>query len=420
MTLSPLSQHARAWIAMLRASLGDATPTEKAEDGHPDLMNHAGALAGSLPIEPEPDVPAQKRAGQIWVAHPDDRMAGVSALVLLTLVDKESARGVIASEQLWLAASDDVLLPADALSCGCAMVACLWRDVPVDLAALAEYVGDVERTAFDAIAMLLQHSLTRGFRREPLGRVEARDIAGADDAGRWLLRWQIASPANTRREYITGPRIISDDDPRAEAREVFYLATQHVEERALRRLEAMEVEVEDAREATRAPRNVPVLASIRRALERWGAEIADAAAVPAPALAYRGTGLAAGVAALPGIGSLVAGLSDKLRPTEARGQEPAAFAALVTLGSVKVELAIEVDEAWLGISGVAFAADGERPIAGVSATVRLEQPNGEVMEWVRTTEAAEGDFGRITIPVVAGARCSLRLTYDDLDARVEW
>jgi hypothetical protein len=160
-----------------------------------------------------------------------------------------------------------------------------------------------------------------------------------------------------------------------------------------------------------------------------GAQISDATSPSQPALATRGAGafavavgfLAVGATPFPGIG----GVGQKVfewakRPPQAPAEDPSTFAAVMSLGTVRVELRIDADDNGIGLSGVAFEVEDERPVVGVIATLRMEPREGDAIEITRTTDAPEGDFGRISIPHFEGARCTLRLSYRDAHATFEW
>ena len=301
-------------------------------------------------------------------------------------------------------------------------MACLWREGPVDLTALADYVGAVDSQLFDGITMLLEHRRSKELSREPIGRVRREDVAGADEAAPRLLRWRIRSRAGAVRAYLTGPRLLSDDDPRAEAREAFYLATKHVEDRGLRQLEAA---------AEKAARTSPepvegVLASairrLREALVNLGAEIEDAVAFAGAVPVSRG-GDDPGVA--PSVGSalpLVEG--DHGRSTGPVLSVPAAipvpFSALVALGPVRVELQFDAVTDGFVVRGAAVRGEDEQAVAGVIVSLRVERTGGELVEYSQATEEPEGSFGPFNIPTTEKARASLRLSFEGVDALLEW
>jgi hypothetical protein len=374
-------------------------------------------------LPPQPTVQAvEKAAGQVWLA-PVRGERGVSTLVLLTRVGDGGARGVVTCDRVWIAATDDVIIPATSTTAGSALAACLWRDVPVDPASLATFVAEIDRPIVEAITMLLQQRLTGGFTREPIGRVARETVPGANEAAPRLLRWRITSPKGTAREFLSGPRLLSDDDPRAEARAAFYEATRHVEERALSRLD-----LTDAADTTGADAAGSIWAAtlrrIRAALERAGAVIEDATSPTNPV-----SGMLAGLLGFGPVGGALgaavgpqAVLRRLFRKTDPvpHFEPPSTFAALVSLGTVRVELQFDADDDTIGVSGVAFLASDDRPVLGVIATFHMDPPEGEAAEVTRTTEAPEGDFGRFALPRIDGARYALSLSHGDDNARVEW
>ncbi len=179
------------------------------------VENPLEALAKALPQPPPPE-PA---VGQLWrVVPPDPSSGDMPTLVILTHVS-QVLRGVLSIEHTWMAGHDDLVIQAEDSPTRRPLLACPWSDTPVPRASLAGFVGEIDKPAMEPLLMLLQWRLTGGF------KVRAREIVDGTADG--AVRWEIWPTENrdAGSVFYTGPRILEEDDPRLQLREVLHQHT---------------------------------------------------------------------------------------------------------------------------------------------------------------------------------------------------
>ena len=92
------------------------------EDPQGDLLADVAESLEPLPRE-EPAV------GQLWRAAPVE--AGRAQALLLLTHTSEIIRGLLATEEAWLATHDDILVPAERSPTGSELMVATWSDTPV-------------------------------------------------------------------------------------------------------------------------------------------------------------------------------------------------------------------------------------------------------------------------------------------------
>lgn len=318
--------------------------------------------------------------GQVWVVDPPD--SGLSCMVILTRTENIPYRCVVATDQLWLAAVDDVIVPEDANSTGTALAACLWRDVPVAPGSLSTLLGTILLSQLEVIQMLLQRSLSGGFATVPLCQVSRAFLAGCDNAERTLLRWRITAPDGSTGEAVTGSRIVTEDDPRLELRSLFERATSHVEQAALAQVVFLQAEEEAAAPTPAVPLHERLLLGLRNALTEFGAAFAP----PTAAAMTR----AASPASQPDLSS---------QPIQTS----------FDMGDVSVDLDIRATPSEFTLQAAVF--QGEEPVHGVRITLTMTAPDQEPRQFVRET-GDEGVVFATSLPVRENASYEISIAHE--------
>ena len=291
------------------------------------LRKRVAEVRPAPPPEPEP--------GQIWVVEsPTDK--ATRDLLLLAVADHVPWRGIVLTEEVWLADAEDLVIPGDASPTKSALAVCLSRDVPLFPKFLRVFVGNVDDSLLLTIQMLRQRQLTGGFSRRPLGVVPRHRVPGAQIAASFLLRWEVGSEGASTgfREYLSGPQIEDEDDPRLDARTVFAEKTQYFEE-------ALDLELA----AAESPHVSPARAFLTRLADQLQAVAGICLAAVAPPLgAVYGT---------------VARSGDKTPPPDG----PASFEVVV--GGIKCEVMVRTAADLLHVRVASFVYGTDTPIAGV-------------------------------------------------------
>ena len=209
----------------------------------------------------EPSTQGRKpRAGDLWVTR--GQPGDLPVLVALTWVGDGIGRGVVVLEEPELAASDDILVPAEQSPLGSPFALCCWSDLPVSEVSLDALVGELPWSVTEPLAMLLQQRLTGGFRRRALGGTR---LSTGESAVSWLIEPEDGSAPGC--EYLTGALIVKDGDPRTLVRLELRRLTTYLEHDALKDLEVETVlETQDSRPIVLAERPMPTWA--RSALKK--------------------------------------------------------------------------------------------------------------------------------------------------------
>lgn len=355
------------------------------------------SLAEALPARASP----RPAVGQLWRLVREGRPA--QSLVALTHLS-DVARGVVTSADTFLAATDDVLVPASDSPTGEALALHVWLDAPVRTDALQGFVGALPTHVVDALLMLLQRRLTGGF---VLRAQETLDSAGPE-----ALRWSIAprDAADHGRTFVTGSRIVDPSDGRVAARAALRRAVAWIAEDALAAVSG---------EMSETPWHRAFADRLRKVLRELNAsfdvsesefESAESGALGIGAL---GGGLMGGMLFMPSIGLLGAAVSAvfggattqpalRQSPTE-QSDESVTFA--LPLGDARVALKIHVREGEIDLFVVA-RVDG-RPRRGVKVTVRVD---GASVGPTRVTDRG-GVASLAGISVKPGARVEMEFSH---------
>lgn len=163
------------------------------------------ALQEALSLLPGPVTDRKAQPGDIW------RVSAGSADgldTLAALLDRD-LHGVMVSDQLWLAASDDIVLPSKQSATGDPMLLCLWRPVMVPSRSLVEWVCEVSDETISICRFLL------GLTQE---RALLRPEPGAVYEGIQTILWDAKVAIEEHQTFLTGLRIIDADDPRLAVR----------------------------------------------------------------------------------------------------------------------------------------------------------------------------------------------------------
>lgn len=401
MSFYPLDPDALEWIALLEDSI----------EGRPEANDEAAAIA-ELEVDVEfpllqpatPEAPAEKTPGQLWSFWPR-RAAGIPGLVLLTRISADRMYGVLVCDRAWIATTEDMVIPADAVGEDSALVAMLGLgEREIEPEAFDGFIADIDARLLKAILALLGHRQKKNYHRAPLGLVSRDEVEGGDEAWPRLLRWRVAASDGEHYEYLSGPRLLSDEDPRKDARRLFHQATLHA--------------FVPARLPVEAPAKETAFAyfrKLRQALSEIGAVIDEAFAFPNAALPSYAVGAVAAPAS--GFLSLVARAAARLAQAPKAKDEGEGFTAAVLLGEVRVELVVEADAEGLGMSGAAYR-DGAA-VGGVVVRIDVKRAD-HALEIVRKTEGSKGSFERIVVPILGDARYRLRISYEEHAVDIRW
>ena len=155
----------------------------------------------------------EPRVGQLWTALSTKR-PGHGTLVLLTYVDGESLRAVNVFRETCIAATDDVWIPEDSSPLPYPLIASTWTDTPLLKGHLFNIMGEVSDDTMEPLLMVLQNNLTGGFRAKAVAATLSQSTEDPD------VEWAIApnNRPDLKYGYSTGRRILDDNDPRNEAR----------------------------------------------------------------------------------------------------------------------------------------------------------------------------------------------------------
>jgi hypothetical protein len=332
--------------------------------------------------------------GQLWRAVRHGRPG--QALVALTHLG-DVARGVVASPDTFLAATDDVLVPGADSPTGEALTLHTWLDVPIRLDALAGCVGTLPPHVVEPLLMFLQRQITGGF--------VLRAQESLEGAGPEAVRWSIAprGAPDRARAFVTGSHIIDDADGRVAARVVLRGVVAWVAEDALAAL---------SDEGHVKPWHIAFADSLRSALRAIGAsfdvpETEFGAGAPAFGLTSLG---AMSLSSLPPLGALlvsaVSGGTPQLAlrqgPAE-RGDEMITFA--LPVGGARVSAKVHAREGEIDL--LVMARKESRPLRGLKVTVRVD---GVPFGAPRATD--RGGFASIAgIAVKPGARVEMEFSH---------
>lgn len=189
------------------------------------LEQYIDALSRKLSIQDFSALMPEKtdrvpQVGDIWLLRRDDQQT----LVMITFHDLDVTRGVLLEHELAMASQEDVFIPPEYNSLKKPLIAALWWDEPFTREDCSVFLGRVEQPTQRVVLMLLQNSLTGGYRVRATARVDCEGLP--------FLQWSIASMDNPEDvfSYTTGRMLISPNDLRFKAREVLRSAHQWVEE----------------------------------------------------------------------------------------------------------------------------------------------------------------------------------------------
>ena len=398
----------------MRSSERDALCRELAEAlagppssyGPPDpLASITGALAPLQSAEPA--------VGQLWRAA---RTGGdQQALVALTHVSG-ALRAVLATEDSWIASTEDLVVSASDSPTGCALALTTWSDTPLPRSSLRALIGCLPESVVEPLLMLLQRQLTGGFR---LRAVES--LSGADGAAiRWLIS---ASDGGRACSFASGSRILDQTDGRVSVRAAMrgaaaWLADDAVAE-VLERGQAPEPEPWHARMVAKFRAAVEALgdAVVGDAGARAVAGLPGAAATGAALGSLSGAGIAAGgglFGFIPRLGSLINpaftvenflradGL--QMRHGGARvGNAPFSFTIPVGAAEVAVWLEFGVNLVDLLVKG---SADG-KPRRGVRVVLKISDAASTVSRSASTDKHGIATLRDVAVPSGAGVELIL-------------
>lgn len=297
--------------------------------------------------------------GQLWRAVRYGRPG--QALVALTHLG-DVARGVVASPDTFLAATDDVLVPGADSPTGEALTLHTWLDVPIRLDALEGCVGMLPPHVVEPLLMFLQRQLTGGF--------VLRAQESLDGAGPEAVRWRIAprGAPDRARAFVTGSHIVDDADGRVAARAVLRGKVAWVAEDALAAL---------IEEGHVKPWHLAFAESLRSALRAIGAsfdvpQTEFGAGTPVFGLPIAG---AVSLSSLPALGSLLVSAFSGGTPQFAlrqgpagRGDETVTFA--LPVGEARVAVRVHVREGEIDL--LVMARKRSRPLRKLKVTVRVD------------------------------------------------
>ncbi|MBA2664471.1 MAG: hypothetical protein H0U74_19445 [Bradymonadaceae bacterium] len=175
--------------------------------------------------------PAQTPApGQLW--HVAQRGASLPALFYVAACELLATHcdGYLVHDHPWLAATDDLVLDAFESPTGAALVVCIWRPMSVHTDELVEYIDTLSSTVADALTALTAQS------HSPRPKAIGHDMI--DDAP--VIEWEAELADGMELRYLTGARILIDDDPRKLARQALLDATlAHPTARAAKTADAL-------------------------------------------------------------------------------------------------------------------------------------------------------------------------------------
>ena len=358
-------------------------------------VDHFADVAGSLEGLPS----AQPGVGQVWrVAKAEKGCA--QALVLLTHAT-EMLRGVLATEDSWLATSEDILIAPEDSPTGEELMVALWNDTPVPRQSLAGLLGTLAPAAMLPVLMVLQSRLTGGF--------QLRAVAALPGNGLGATKWVIqplggeAQPAS----FVTGTRVVDKLDPRLDAREALRNATSWIARDAV--AEAWEL----GGAAERVPWHRTLLEELRAAVS----QLADAVvgepgtidhksgAFPSLHAWFGGGSLAAGGVGMgAGFPALAGGVLRAVGAASESGS-PDRMVFSVPVGSAKVEVTLEVQPDVLSV--LVHAREAGRPRQGLPVDLRLTGTARSRGEQRRTDPEGIASIVHFAVPEGAGIELGL-------------
>ena len=351
---------------------------ERTEDIYFFLNSLRRALrAAPAPTPPErPAPPVPLAVGQVWVAEPRGHQ-GVPCPVLLTRIGAPCLDAVVLSEQLWMATADDVVIPAEQGTVGLPLVACLWRNPSLAPSSLVSLLGTLDAEPFAVVARLLRRTADGSFPRTPLGPAPRQELPGASLPGPTLLRWSVGAPDGTSLPYLSGTRVLDDEDPRPLVRDLFEQATRYLEQEALALRQAPASAPEPAL-------RLRWLRAVRRALEEAGARL------------FQPT--------LTGAATRTAGTTESL---SIQGSLP--------LGELQIELDIRSEDGH-GLLQI-LALRGEEPVPGVRLSILSRDEGREPLSLERET-GPDGVIFALAMPW--SESCVLELRYRQEQLSLRW
>ena len=213
---------AREYLEILRRDLAGA------EDVRPDEGEDAGApvplpreLAEALARVRDAPVPASPCAREVWTV-PARAEGELGVLVALLDDPGPEACAVLVSDQLWLATTDDVVVPPEQSPTGEPLLLCLWCPVRVESQRWGRYVGRLPRDSARAAELRMRAKVGLRLRRRAVGNVRQGDTILVS----WELR-RVEAPEICIR-YLSGGRLGGEDDIREQVRVELKRGTAHL------------------------------------------------------------------------------------------------------------------------------------------------------------------------------------------------
>lgn len=212
-----LEAFAREYLEALRED-GRSTPwlTQRATEAN-------RATTESASVSPRP--------GQIWTTMSPSGEGSIPILVYIVSAESGQETGktlgaYLVHHGIELAADDDVIVESFAAPGDEALVVSRWRYVQLRTNLLGAYVGELSALVVDVIDGLENP----GVRARCIGH-DHLDVGGEGAA---VLCWEFEDPeTGDYLRYLTGPRILSDGDPRVAVREEYFALTSWLEGEAV-------------------------------------------------------------------------------------------------------------------------------------------------------------------------------------------
>lgn len=344
---------------------------------------------------------AEPGVGQVWRVAKTEKGC-TQALVLLTHAT-EVLRGVLATEESWLATSDDILIPPEDSPTGGALMVALWSDTPVHRRSLAGLLGTLPPAAVAPILMVLQSRLTGGFK--------LRATAALPGDGLGATQWTIQPVTGETQtaSFVTGTRVIDKLDVRLDAREALRSATAWIARDAL--AEAWELGGAPAR----VPWHQTLLDDLRAAVAALsdavigapidGEGLSNAASTRAGFVSLGGGSLAAGALGMAaGWPALAGGVLRAIKATaKTGGSERLVFTLPVDDADVEVTLEVLPDV----LSVMVDAREAGKPRKGLAVELRLSEKARSDRERRRTDAEGIASIAHFPVPKRTGIELSL-------------
>jgi len=167
-------------------------------------------------------LPAEKprpAVGQVWRvegADPDDQ-----PVLVVVMETRLATKALLAHDETWLAAEDDLVVPPRESPTREELVVCLWRPLEPREEHFAALVGSIGDGAWSALDALEVGRRTCRLALTAQGARELRD-------GALAVAWVATRDGRPDLRFQTGPRIVEEDDPRIAVREELARCTAYL------------------------------------------------------------------------------------------------------------------------------------------------------------------------------------------------